>query len=515
LISVDTQRADRLGFLGYPGAHTPHLDQLAADGVSLEQAITPMPRTTPGLASLLTGLWPKHHGSREVGDAMTAGSTLAELLGAAGYGTLGVSTNASAGPKQNLDRGFDRFVTYEQLLESYGDRLYYDTSSNPASGPGWGETTTDEALRLAAELDTGRPLFLWVFYFDPHFLYRPPSPWQNDIEAEACWRLYEWGLANLERGGEVYSDVGGISSAALEDCSKLYDAEIAYTDAQIGRLIEGLRQLDRFDDALVIFTADHGENLGEEGLFFEHGDNVHDAAIRVPLLFRHPALPRGAVDGEASSLVDVVPTVLSLLDLESSGLELSLDGEDLSARLRAAGAKRPPRPRRITFAESANALWNHATEQVITGRPPGSVCIHDRRYTLCRAGHEPPGRFRLYDHLEDPRLQIDVAGQLPDEVARLAAEFDNWEPESARHLTARLGRYKLVRSPRLEGGYRSRLVDLEADPSERLDHSQQQPRLAAALGAALDAWMADIPAPETRQLDPELDQTLRTMGYLP
>ncbi|MBZ0114510.1 MAG: sulfatase [Thermoanaerobaculia bacterium] len=510
IVSVDTLRADALGFAGYPAARTPSLDALAARGTWFPNAIAPIPRTTPSLGSLLTGRWPQHHGSREVGDPiLDSVPTLAEQLRRGGYTTLGVSINDSAGPKQGLARGFDYFATYRDLLEDYGDDLYQERSPAPPSSKGWATATTERTLQLVddAGLDRESPYFLWVFYFDPHFVYRPPAPWQDGVEASRCWDLYDEFWSQPERGGEVFADIGGVSSHALADCRRLYDAEVAYTDRQIGVLLEGLETRGLLEETLVVFTADHGENFGEGGLFFEHGENAHDAGLRVPLVFAGPDVAAGRVDATAVSLVDVLPTALHWLGVSvEEGTEL--DGDDLLSRL-SPGASPTPAADRIVFAESASALWNEAREPLITGRLGGRVCANGEWLTLRIEGEQRT----VFDRREDPALTVDIVGRFPEEEKILAAALQTWPAESARQRVARTARFKLVQFPRLEGGYRNELYDLRGE-GEGVDVSQRFGRVAEVLGAAVEDWATGIPRELQREADAEREQTLRSLGYL-
>jgi arylsulfatase A-like enzyme len=513
LLSVDTLRADHLGFSGYTAARTPHLDRLAASGTRFDQAITPMPRTTPALGSMLTGVAPHRHGSREVGDPLVRGTMLAEILRERGYSTLAVSANLAATPKQGFDRGFERFVSWTDLTEKYAGRLYRDLTDVPPTGVGWATVVTDEALALVAEAPSDRPLFLWLFYFDPHFLYRPPSPWQEGVEAARCYALYDWVLAAPEeRKGWVYNDVDGVASAALDDCRRLYDAEIAYTDAEIGRLLERLAAIRPGREPVVLFTADHGENLGEEGLYFEHGENLHESSLRVPFVWSGPGIAAGRRDGDAATLLDVVPTALSLLDL-AAATPPDLDGVDLTSRLLANRGDRPGASRRILFAESANALTNEAFGHLQTGRAGGRVCVNDERFALCEETSAAPGRFTLHDHRRDPGLVRDLAAKKPRVVEKLRAVRERWPPESARILAARTRRYKLVARPRSDGAYDYALYDLEKE-GEGVDVTGRERAIFEALRRELDGWASGIDREGRPPRDRELEEDLRSLGYI-
>jgi arylsulfatase len=514
IITVDTLRADFLGIEGRATADSPNIDRLMRSGTSFVNAYTPMPRTTPGVASLLTGLWPQHHGSREVGEPVSSGTTLAEVLSSRGFHTIGVSANISAGPRQGLDRGFARFVDGDAIKQRYDGKLYRDGTDVPPSGIGWAEATTREALELVGSAPEDAPLLLWLLYFDPHALYRPPSPWQERVEAAMCWELYdEYVHKNPRLMWKPLIDFEGVASRAVEDCQALYDAEISYADHEIGRLLEGLDQLGRLDNAIVVFTADHGENFGEGNSFFEHGDNAHNSAIRVPLAFSGPGIAGDRIDSGSVSLVDVMPTLLARLAIPNHVVP-SMAGSDLSARIVESGSPHGEDDPRVVFAESASALRNQAYETILTGRAAQRACINGPRYTFCDVWggerHEPV----LYDHVADPGLSRNIAARHPDEVSRLARAREFWPPESARFRAAMTPRFKLIQSPRLEGGYSDALYDLGSDPAEAVDVSSQHPELYQELRTQLDAWAADIPLVSPPPVSPEVTEALRTLGYI-
>ena len=376
IISVDTLRADAIA-----QTETPNIDRLAASGTTFAQAMAPMPRTTPALATMLTGLEPGRHGSREVGDPMHEQvTTLAEMLRGQGYTTIAVSANLSAGRGQGLDRGFDHFIGYNDLIEIYDDGIYRDLTAVPPDQPGWAEALTDQALELLVDADPEKPYFLWLFYFDPHFLYRPPSPWQNEVDGTDCWQLYEDFSGRRHQAGQIFFNVGGVAERANDACRRLYHAEVAYTDNQIGRVVDKLEDRGELSNSVVVFTSDHGENFGEGNLWFEHGDNAHDAGLSVPLIFTGPEIGVGGRTEQLATLADLPPTLLSLLGLEPPP-EVEFDGIDLGPWLQ---ARTLPPVERIVFAESATPIWNEAVTHVVTGRTWGRTCINGSRFIFSR-----------------------------------------------------------------------------------------------------------------------------------
>jgi arylsulfatase A-like enzyme len=504
LITVDTLRADRLGYMGYAAASTPNIDALAADGSVFTQAITTMPRTTPAVASLMTGLWPHHHGSREVGAPMRALPTIAQALSQRGYRTLAVSANGVAGPNQGVDAGFDRFITRAEIRRHLGWRLTSGFESPPDT-VGYAEATTEAAVRLLNQVDADQSLFLWVLYFDPHMPY-----WTRHSDAESAPRCLDlYALWPTDRGA-LMSDVDGVASAALPECSRLYDEEIAYTDAAIGDLLAALDASGRLDDAIVLFTADHGENLGEGGLFFEHGDNAHDAAIRVPLVVRGPGIAPGVEHGGAVSLVDVAPTALALAGVPAADRP-TVDGQNLAPILRGEAAQHSER---VVFAESATPMWAGAVQHLTSGTTKTRACLNGPRFSLCTTRHRQTARFALFDHANDPLLLTDLAAAHPAVVENLSRAWERWPPGSARYWVARTATHKLVLSPRLGGGHTRSLYDVVADATETVDASEANPEAAARLRAAIDLWSRDLAAPLEPDLDPAVVRSLRALGYI-
>jgi len=396
VVTVDTLRADRLGAYGQPVARTPHIDALAGRSVRFEHATVPRPRTTPSLGTLLTGLWPHHHGARGSGIPLVRGPTLGEVLAPLGYETLGVSASRVAGPKEKLDRGFAHFVTKDQLEHWRADSV------------------SRSAIDLAVRVPGNKPLFLWVHYIDPHWPYDPGARFAPGPEADPCRELNQ----ARERGelsrNAIQNDEGGVSARVLDACTLLYDAEIATTDAAIGALLAGLERAGRLRNAYLVFTSDHGENLGEGGSFYQHGVNVHDAGLRVPLLIAGPDVVPG-VDEGAFRMVDVAPTLLGLLGVRPDP-PFGGDGVDLSARVRGRASRgRDDGP--LAFATSASPEPRERT-----ARTP--------RFKLVDQRTPEGGRVRvLFDLTSDPGETHDVSAAHPEVVRELGAQLDAWSAQ--------------------------------------------------------------------------------------
>jgi len=374
LISMDTTRADHLGCYGHPTVRTPHIDRLAAEGVRFEQCLTCVPVTLPSHSSILTGVYPYVHKVRDNGRFRLAPEnvTLAEVLHDAGYATFAQVGAFVLHHQYGLDQGFD----------AYRDVAYAGTNAANAVG----ETeipaaqVTDGAIELLQRAG-GRPYFLFVHYFDPHRPYRAP-----------------------QRFTSKYLDP--------------YLAEIAYTDEQIGRLLDAAAKLGALDDTLVVLTADHGEGLGQHHED-THGYFLYDATLRVPLIFRWPGKLRGgAVVSQTVRTIDIAPTILALLD---AGPLPHGQGRDLSPAMRP-GPEAPDLPPADAYAETFYPKYTYHLG-----------------FSQLRALHSGPWKYILA-----PRDELYNLGDDPRELRNLAAE----KPDLCQTMRARL-RALLAAAPRV------------------------------------------------------------------
>ncbi len=272
MVTLDTTRADRLGCYGYPDAGTPNVDRLAAQGVVFETAVTATPLTLPAHATIFTGTRPPVHGVRDNGGYVLDPSrvTLAEVLRGAGWRTAAFVGAYVLDAKWGLDQGFEVYVDDFAISR-------YRTLSLGAVARRAG-AVVDAALPWL-EAHAGVRFFAWLHFYDPHSPYDPPEPFKTRF------------------------------------ARRPYQGEIAYADAQLGRLLEWLERRGLEDRTLVVVMGDHGESLMEHGEG-THGLFVYEATLRVPLIVRAPF---GRTRGRrVSSLVrseDVVPTVLDLVGL--------------------------------------------------------------------------------------------------------------------------------------------------------------------------------------------------------
>jgi arylsulfatase A-like enzyme len=287
--------------------------------------------------------------------------------------------------------------------------------------------TTDAALHLIESWQAdpearASPLFLWVHYQDPHGPYTPPPGWRERFATAATQQLGGRVLpedpTSLGEGGiPAYQMLDGRREASFYRAG--YDAEVAYTDAELGRLLEQLERRGLYQDAFVVFAADHGEAMGEHDYWFAHGHHLTDELVRVPLLIRRPGWPAGR-RSDVVSLVDLRPTLLAALaDLPPAH---DTRGRDLLASGAEAGESVP-----LLSTLFAYRLPRHG---IVSGGYRLILTHEDDIWT--------PSLHRLGDESVDlaaPAPQ--VAARLREQLRELRDELDRQLPERPRALSER------------------------------------------------------------------------------
>ncbi len=374
LISTDTLRADHLACYGNLRIQTPALDDLARQGVLFRQTVTPAPITLPGHASMLTGLNPPHHGVRSNGffRLRAETGTLASILKKEGYAT-GAAIGAFVLDRRfGLNQGFD---TYDDDVRG-GDRpLQFSYPERRA------EKVNDAAIAWLRG-HAKEKFFLFVHYYDPHFPYSPPAPFDQQYKTNP------------------------------------YDGEIAYVDSQVKRLVGALDELGVRKRTLVVFTADHGESLSEHGER-THALLIYDATQLVPLIFSAPApFPKNRIVNHQAGTVDIVPTILSLVGVS---VPQGMDGVSLTAK--------PPSSPRPIYIETLYTRLTHNWAPLLGIRRNDFKFIHAPTPEVYDLKADPRELNNLYESKRalatemfatlkemlgaDPATAADVKGNLP------------------------------------------------------------------------------------------------------
>lgn len=317
---IDTLRADRLGAYGSERGLTPNLDALAEEAVVFTEARAQSSWTRPSVVSVLTGLYPQRHGIAHRDDGLSEDvEMLAERLYEAGFATAGIITNGNVAGKFGIAQGFE---LYRYLRERNQRESVHQLAD---SLQGWGLWWIDEQLGRQQEAGDGKPLFLYLHATDPHAPYTPQEPFASRFAAGADRSL---GTLDFVRSLDARPAGAEPPDESVRDqLIALYDAEVAWTDHQLGLLFDELRRRDLWDDTLLVVVADHGEEFLDHG-GWEHGNTLYDEQLRVPLLIKPPAgVGRSARVAGPAGHVDVLPTILDALGVGYD--ESEIDGRSL------------------------------------------------------------------------------------------------------------------------------------------------------------------------------------------
>jgi arylsulfatase A-like enzyme len=470
LISIDSLRADHLGCYGYPKPTSPSIDALAKEGFLFRNAVSTTTWTLPAHISMLTALYPQVHQVVGDGHRLNPNAVVCtEILKQHGYRTAGFVSAPLLSSVFGYNQGFDIYDDYTIRFPSLEDSHQGATAPDLHAQVGkWIEGNYHD------------PFFLFLHYWDVHYDYAPPPPFDT---------LFDPNYTGEISGRDFFHDpriVEGMPARDLQHVLALYDGEIAFTDSYIGRLFELLKRLGIYENSIIVVTSDHGDE------FFEHGckghrNNLFDETLCVPLIIKFPhgnlrpdlgpRLPLGTRIAEQVSIVDIVPTFLDCLGIDPG---MTFDGRSLMPLLLTAAADaRTARPRfeRYVFAELYKAMQ----------------CLRTNRYKYLRI----PDRYHSKDgegfNMARPR------GRLLSRVLEQAQQNHG-----------------------LQAGEREAvfLLDLMQDPAEQTNLALAQPDRVVEFHRLLTAWLAGA---ETRAVDlPSLSiehdermrEALKSLGYI-
>ena len=385
LLTVDTLRADRLGAYGYKArANSPSIDAQLASGVTFDNAMSQRASTWPSLASLLTGLYPSGHGVNENGYGFPNDlPTLPKLLHAAGYQTGAFLSNMCDANHQ----GWDAF----------------------ACAGGQDGKSVRRALEWAGSVDGKRPFLLWVHLFGAH----PPYYNGGDL-ADRLDPGYQGPLGPRKRLLDpVMTQPIGLQASDVRHLNALYNAAVTGSDRSVGAILEGLRKAGRLERTLVVFAADHGEELYQHNRYLYHSCSVYQTTLHVPLALSAPGLlAAGTRVPRTVELIDVLPT---LLDLVGVAKPAEQHGRSLVPVL-----ERPGEGRSLpAFSEYGSSTIHTVLldNWKLVHNPEGfsPVCIPD-----APPNHYPIAREELYDLARDPGETTNLAAQQPAKVSELS-----------------------------------------------------------------------------------------------
>jgi arylsulfatase A-like enzyme/Tfp pilus assembly protein PilF len=367
LITLDTTRADRVGFLGSNRGLTPNLDKMASQANVFSRAYAQVPLTSPSHATMLTGTYPQFNHVNFMGDPLGRDLPfLPEILHRNGYKTaafVGAIVLDPAKLAPGFERGFD---TYQAGFHRRrpGEDTYHSQERR-------GEEVVRRAVGWLSKRPAG-PFFLWVHLYDPHDAYDPPEPYRTRYQAEP------------------------------------YDGEIAYTDSVVGKLLAELRTRGLFNGSLIAVMADHGEAFGEHGEN-HHGIFLYDETIHVPLLVKLPGQRHGRRIETRVGLVDVAPSILKTAHIP---VPAAMQGEPVFSESGDSGLAR------AIYSESGYGRLSFGWSMLRSWRAGNYLYI------------EAPER-ELYNETDDPKAEHNLAPNSTAVVETTAAQLTEFRHKTS------------------------------------------------------------------------------------
>ena len=459
-ICSDQQRFDSLGCYGNPFVQTPNLDRLAQEGVLFEHAYSQSPVCTPSRASFLTGRYPRTTRCRQNGQAIPPDEVLVtKLFRDAGYacGLAGklhlapCNPQVCKGTEARIDDGYDQFFwshdpsdawfthDYIQWLRDKGlhrDSKPFQESKYVQVIPSEEHSQTTWSIERAISFIGGaerfkQPWFFSLNMFDPHHAFDPPVaaleryrdviddiPLPNYVEGELenkpIWQQIDHTGAYGNRAGYPYTEMSDTDHRWLRAA---YWAMIDVIDTQVGRLLDFLEETGQRENTIIIFTSDHGEMLGDHGIYLK-GPYFYEPAVRVPLIISGPGMLNNGNRSDALvELVDLAPALLEASDMERhSGMQ----GQSLLPLL--TGEKDLDTHRDDVYCEYYNAMgWHrepaaHATmvrsrqHKIVVAHGTGGGELYDLKL-------DPQETNNLWDSADHTAIRLEMQERVIDRMA--------------------------------------------------------------------------------------------------
>jgi arylsulfatase A-like enzyme len=417
-ISIDSLRPDHLSCYGYARKTSPNIDRLAREGVLFSNAFSTSSWTLPAHLSMLTSLYSLSHGVLTGNYSLDPERiTLAEVLKKQGYATAGFVSAPYMDSIYGFDQGFD---LYDDSINGTGkkeNRHGHKQITSPL---------LNNSIKKWLSENHQKRFFLFLHYFDVHYDYVPPSPFDTMFDPDYT------GNVDARKYSSNQTIRYQMNSRDLAHIIALYDGEIAFTDHHVGEIFSSLRELNIYENTLIVLTSDHGEE------FFEHGRKGHrhtlyDEVLRVPLIIKLPESRKQSHKmDQLVSLVDIMPTVLNALGLkppeESQGRNL-LD---------------PNRP-------SDSFVYSRLQQKLVSVRSSHAKLIRD----LKKRNHE------FYNLIKDPEEKLNLFDQAS--IADL--------PEAKKHLFSLLDWLSIQQhvSQTLPRGKKNNKVKIDEGMKEQLE----------------------------------------------
>ena len=398
LVVIDTLRADHLSQYGYDLDTSPGLAGFAAQATRFENAYAPTSWTRASVTSIMTGMNPLRHGVHRQEKVADRTWTMADAFAEKGWATGGFSLNPNVSDETGLDQGFDRFP---ELWRS-NTAAYKDMSAGVKEALAWLDEDVD--------ISEGEQPFLFFLPMNAHGPYRVPHDREDDLlgrRPRVGFEYYGTTMQAIMRDGDPERR-GSVSKVMLESLQQQYDTAIHYTADTLGEFFEALKARELYDEATIIVTSDHGEELFEHG-GFSHGFSLHDEVLHVPLFIKLPGQTDAATVSRRVALPDLLPTVVELYDLTPAPVG---DGRSLVPLLEDPAADWPTRDELYAID------WPKRCVAQAVVQWPWKLLHIERNYDGLR------GVSALYDLSADPGELDDVAAAHPERVVAMQAVLE-------------------------------------------------------------------------------------------
>jgi len=436
LITLDTVRADRMGFLGSKQGLTPQLDGLASQGVIFERAYSQAPITPVSHATILTGTFPQFHGIRNFGDRLPpAVPLLPDILHAQGYHTGAFVGSIILDPKNGFASGFERgFDVYDA-----GFHRQKTGEHREASMQRRGEVTLGHVLEWLGQ-QQGKPFFLWFHLWDAHDPYNPPEPFRTRFPGAP------------------------------------YNGCIAYLDATVGKLLDYLKSQGLYENALIAVAADHGESLGDHGEL-THSIFLYDSTIHVPLLLK---LPGNRLSGQhvnaSASLVDLAPTLLEALGQKPPP---AMQGHSLLPLI-----GNPHPENRPSFATGDHSERSFGWSALVSLRVGNQLFVRAPSPELYDLASDPGSKTNLY------RVNRVAAVRLATQLDSFVKRISTGAPQALQDGLTEKSREQLTALGYVASGTSSAPTSI--DPKDRIDVANDMHNASLAIEEGKEATVIPL-----------------------
>jgi len=442
LISIDTLRSDHLSCYGYSRTTTPNIDRIAEGGVMFKNAYSTAVWTPPAHASMLTGYYPSQHQVVHQNKLNDDIPTIAQVLKKRGYHTAGFVNNSQVGELVGLAKGHDAFYeiwkgfSRNQVLKlgAHKIRKFLGYADDGAA------RTNQLAFNwLRKGWNQEQPFYMFIHHIDAHNPLKAPRPFlfhflsqerRAQVDMEKIWKVADNPLA-------CFTDEIQLNEVELQALTALYDEEIRYVDHIIGQLVTLLEEMKVFDDTLFILTADHGEHLGEHGMY-SHVASLYEPIVHIPFLMRYPRVLSPEVREDYIQLVDIFPTISAACNSELSDsnlpgknlLEPNNDGDD-----------------RLLFAEWEGRIPFFVKDRLNDNNRKRITEQFSNKKWMCRRGDfklisDERGNYELYNTVTDPDEKDNLNSEQPSVFGQLREKLEEWKSAASSTHSADTYEYK-------------------------------------------------------------------------